>query len=389
MAWTIAEDNHLGRGFMGTILALIVIDFFCLIIRLYTRFLQRTVPDLSDYMLLIGFLMAPGSIVWYGSTAAIRVSMTLFYRQLFHPVKTFIRISSGVIALNALALLVVIVTVLTICRPMRYAAFPEGDGHCGDVRSFQSYTSASAIVLDAITVALPMPLLWNLSMTRRRKWGLSVIFGLGILICATTVLRLIISYEFYPNRPTIQAAVASFLAGLEPTLGIIIACMPFFPAFLARLRVRHGRRFFGLVSAGHGHTGSGGSHPNARVYVNSFSAASAGSGSGSGAGRGGGGTAAKAMAGGNVKVPMHSYHRRLLCQEDGGSESDVSPAYPMGAVGVAGGSREYCYSAVELGLLDEEQRGIAARPAGEQGRIYITRGFDIQSHSPKCGSGLV
>ncbi|KAL4744745.1 hypothetical protein BDW72DRAFT_199286 [Aspergillus terricola var. indicus] len=391
MAWTIAEDNHLGRGFIGIILGLFVIDLFCVLVRLYTRFLQRTPPELSDYMLLVGFvslplsLMAPGSIIWFGSTTAIRVSMTIFYRQLFRPVKTFTLVSGGVVAFNGLAFLVVIMTSLLICRPMRHAAFPEGEGHCGDVRSFQSYTSVSAIVLDIITVVLPMPLLWNLSMTRRRKCGLSVIFGLGILICALTILRLIISYQYETSNITIQSAVASFLSALEPTLGIIIACMPFFPAFIARLRTRNRnyRWFLSLGSYGYSHNGSGARYPAAHGSGYSTGAAAAAA------------AETNVMAAPPPRYPAstrtysplgdgkHTHtHYRVHEDED---EDVTSLAHPLGVAAGEGG--EFYYSAVELGLLEEQRRGQvpempAAARVADHGRIYITRGFDVQSHSP-------
>ncbi|KAL4938339.1 hypothetical protein BDV06DRAFT_226106 [Aspergillus oleicola] len=64
-----------------------------------------------------------------------------------------------------------------------------------------------------------------------------------------------------------------FLSVLEPTLSIIIACMPFFPTFIARLRRRHRqhRQFFSLGSYGHSQSGSGGSRT--ATYGNSYSAA--------------------------------------------------------------------------------------------------------------------
>jgi hypothetical protein len=147
-----------------------------------------THPSILHLLLIITRthqLMAPGSIVRFGSTTAIRVSMTLFYRHFFHPVKTFMRVSAGAIALKVVIYLTIIIGYLVICRPMRYASFPEGPGHCGDIHTFQSYTSVSAIVLDVITVALPMPLVWGLATSTRRKWGLSVIFGLGVLYVRT------------------------------------------------------------------------------------------------------------------------------------------------------------------------------------------------------------
>jgi hypothetical protein len=59
MGWKIASDNHMGIGFMTTIMVLLVIDLFCVLIRLYARFLQKSLPGLSDYMLICGFVNRP------------------------------------------------------------------------------------------------------------------------------------------------------------------------------------------------------------------------------------------------------------------------------------------------------------------------------------------
>lgn len=82
---------------------------------------------------------------------------------------------------NLVNFVAVTVTSFLICQPLTYVYVPVGDGYCGNVKTFETYMAASSLVLDGVIVALPMPLLWNLQMDPRRKWGLSTLFGLGIL----------------------------------------------------------------------------------------------------------------------------------------------------------------------------------------------------------------
>jgi hypothetical protein len=55
-------------------------------------------------------------------------------------------------------------------------------------------------------------------------------------ICILTILRLVVSYQYKTHNPTVQNAVSMFLSAVEPTLGLITACLPFFPVFIARVR---------------------------------------------------------------------------------------------------------------------------------------------------------
>jgi hypothetical protein len=55
------------------------------------------------------------------------------------------------------------------------------NGHCGDLASFGLYTAITTLISDAMVVVLPMPMLWRLQMETKRKIGLSVVFGMGIM----------------------------------------------------------------------------------------------------------------------------------------------------------------------------------------------------------------
>ncbi|KAJ0418882.1 hypothetical protein BJY00DRAFT_314561 [Aspergillus carlsbadensis] len=443
MAWAIPSDNHMGIGFITAAIVLLLVDFLCVLVRLYAGYLQKRRPDLSDYTLICGFVLtagsvvimwasyshgvgldqsrftvadvemagragspdhpfphlrpysnvhqltAPVSIVWFGSTTAIRISMTLFYRKLFRPVKSFMRVSAAVIAANALIYVTATSAFLAISHHMRYAGFLVRPGHWGNLLAVQTFASISSIVLDAITVALPMPLVWMLATSRQRKWGLSVIFGLGILICIVTTLRLVISHHYETDNSTIQTALALFLAGLESTLGIINACMPSFPPVIAytrqqyaskisRLDRRSWRRNWrrsGPTTRGEDSPGDRPSHDVENGYtaaimadppssdsprypcpVASWAPLRSGSGSKSG--------------GGNAKGKSQSPRRESADGLDMPSAAATDSGSKLGPDVDGAGPRHAAAS------------GPTASVAG-QGRIYITRGFGIQSHSRK------
>jgi len=81
-----------------------------------------------------------------------------------------------------MSMVAVILAVTLICRPIAYSynrTIPGG--HCGDMISFERYTAIFNLLADAILVVLPMPILWNLQMHTRKKVGLTIILGMGVL----------------------------------------------------------------------------------------------------------------------------------------------------------------------------------------------------------------
>jgi hypothetical protein len=50
-----------------------------------------------------------------------------------------------------------------------------------------------------------------------------------------TLTRLLVSSYYEPNNMTKQNGIVAFITGLEPIVGIINACMPFFPPVFRRI----------------------------------------------------------------------------------------------------------------------------------------------------------
>ncbi|KAI9717830.1 MAG: hypothetical protein M1828_007069 [Chrysothrix sp. TS-e1954] len=277
MSWTIPDSNPDGQGFVAIILLFLFLDIFGIAIRLYSRYLQagqaRHPIDLSNYVLIGGVIMTVGLVVvmwatyshgygmnitkftqedaeissklfpatditWNTATTLIRISMILLYSKIFSPVRSFKILCLAMIFLNILNCIAIILASSLICHPLSYIYLRAGNGTCGNVKALETYGAVASIVFDGAVVVSPLPMLWRLQMKRKRKAAISLILGLGVLIVALTIFRLVISYAYEPPNLTKQSAIVDLVTGLEPTLGILIACLPFFPTPLQRLASR-------------------------------------------------------------------------------------------------------------------------------------------------------
>ncbi|KAL3483712.1 hypothetical protein BJX62DRAFT_244632 [Aspergillus germanicus] len=257
MGWQIGSDNRMGRGFMATIISLLIFDLFCVLIRLYARYLQKSRPVLSDYILIWGFVS------------------------------------------------------------------------CNDT----GYVVCS--------------------------------------ICIFTILRLVVSYHYKTHNLTVQNAISMFLSGLEPTLGIIIACLPFFPVFIARVHRGYRGSFLSLDSGTQSRSGNqssaddtfGGRNGNSIENGNGYSAA---------------------IITDSLSAPRYPSLVGSSAPLRGAKDphqhqyETQGSAYQLETLSVIDYSSELGIDAGVVGLRDGR---------AEEWRIYITRGFEIQSHSPKSRYG--
>ncbi|KAE8150862.1 hypothetical protein BDV25DRAFT_139457 [Aspergillus avenaceus] len=129
------------------------------------------------------------------------------------------------------------VTVLSCTPPAKFwnsEAHPEGN--CMEMDAQQRFYEAHGalnIVTDIIIWLLPMPMLWTIQMSRRKKIGVSAIFGLGVLSVAAacvrydSVLKLANNKDQYYlladslNWCSIELYVAIF-CGSAPALSVLI-----------------------------------------------------------------------------------------------------------------------------------------------------------------------
>lgn len=117
-----------------------------------------------------------------------KVSILLFYLTVF-PKRSFRLVAHLLIAGNAVYVVVFGCLLLFQCRPVSGAwrawdtdtAFDGGDARCLDLNVIGWSGAVANIVLDVATIALPMPELFALSMSRRKKVQIVGMFALGFL----------------------------------------------------------------------------------------------------------------------------------------------------------------------------------------------------------------
>ena len=64
-----------------------------------------------------------------------------------------------------------------------------------------------AVILDFSILLLPLPLIWRLQMAWKKKSRVIAVFGVGLLACIASVMRLVYQIELTrvpPNTPVYQ-----------------------------------------------------------------------------------------------------------------------------------------------------------------------------------------
>jgi hypothetical protein len=84
-------------------------------------------------------------------------------------------------------------------------------------------TSAANVLTDALILVTPIPVLWNLEVSRRRKLVLSLLLFPGVFVIAAALIRVIMSLEAQPsalniNRWGVRETVAGIIAVNVPIL---------------------------------------------------------------------------------------------------------------------------------------------------------------------------
>lgn len=89
----------------------------------------------------------------------------------------------------------------------------------------------TSLVSDLAILLLPMPLVWQLRTSLRRKLRIMVVFAGGTLACAANVARTIQNYTLDSEDATYSIEVIMLWAIAEVNIGLICSCLPILPAF--------------------------------------------------------------------------------------------------------------------------------------------------------------
>ena len=109
----------------------------------------------------------------------LRLSAILFIKRIFEPaLKGWIPL---LLVLTVLYGLVVFLEIFLICRPMAVDWNAHIDGTCGDQVVSYLVLEVFGLLLDLTILAVPILLIWKLTIEFARKMSIIIIFSIGFL----------------------------------------------------------------------------------------------------------------------------------------------------------------------------------------------------------------
>jgi hypothetical protein len=169
------------------------------------------------------------------STLTIKVSILHLYISIFGLTSPKFRKAVWVVmGLCVLSTVVFVIQILVLCRPLAFFWDKSiTNGKCGSLPLTYLIPGIIITVEDVAVFALPMQLLWKLKLKTSKKMGAIFIFGIGLVICLMSGVRLKYVIELDTEDFTSSIWMFAILGTMEPMLGIISACLPVIPSIVA------------------------------------------------------------------------------------------------------------------------------------------------------------
>ncbi|KAJ0104205.1 CFEM domain-containing protein [Diaporthe amygdali] len=167
----------------------------------------------------------------------IKTSILFLYLRLF-PEPKFRRIVWATQAFNFLMVGSFIMADFFQCQPISYfweSWDGEHSGHCFNINALAWAHSALNIALDFWMLYLPATQIWSLQMKLKKKLGVILMFGIGIFLTLTSIIRIQTLVSFANTKNPTRGFFATVTwSYIEITVGVMVACLPGARLFVAR-----------------------------------------------------------------------------------------------------------------------------------------------------------
>ncbi|KAI9816683.1 MAG: hypothetical protein M1826_001757 [Phylliscum demangeonii] len=277
--------DNVGPVIIGVDVTLTTLATVCVALRLLAGRNMKTTLHVDDYLIIaallaawavvadecVGVHFAVGRHIWAVTPQAaqnyikgtfvglpiyllalllIRLSILLLYKRVF-VVRWFqIVVAAFIVEVVGLAIASILVYIFR-CTPVKYGWDRLGHGHCVNFDLLFRLPAIFNFITDALILLLPMPVVWNLHTSVRRKVALTAIFVLGGLsvasrprratpedvrlttprasACISALVRLgiLMSFNTHNQRDfTWKDAPLDIWAVAEVAIGLCCACFP-------------------------------------------------------------------------------------------------------------------------------------------------------------------
>lgn len=233
--WTsIVVTRNLGCDDYAAIITLFFCIAFSIVLAISTQYgmglhLYDMTPELvidhSQWIYISSAFYLP-SILGY------RIALLLMYLRLFGVNQTFRYATWAVMFFVTSYLTSNIITLIFGCSPIAKYWKSDEPGHCLNLVMADHAYGSMNVVSDVLLFLLPLPMVWQLNLTRKDKWGVALVFMGGIGNCVVTTLRFaLLVQNLHAPDPAWDDARTFLLTGIEISTGLICGCMPILKPF--------------------------------------------------------------------------------------------------------------------------------------------------------------
>ncbi|EME46733.1 hypothetical protein DOTSEDRAFT_169535 [Dothistroma septosporum NZE10] len=175
-------------------------------------------------------------ITYTTALALNKLAVLLMYHRLFE-VERKMKIAVKVLAVIVISWwMAVEITTLLQCTPIHRFWNYEKKGTCIDIAKFFEGSAIPNVIIDIAILLLPQPIIWRLKLSKTNKIALCGIFLLGALTSVSSIGRLVAIIKYNNGIDfTFKAFDAIVWYSLEPTVGILCACLPCLGPLLRKL----------------------------------------------------------------------------------------------------------------------------------------------------------
>lgn len=123
-----------------------------------------------------------------------------------------------------------------LCMPTQKLWSPELPGHCRDAQTYWTSVAGVDIGLDFLVLLLPIPFIAGLHLPRRQKVVTMLVFLLGFLVCAVSVVRVATVIGVAKQGDMVMSGIWSIIWSItEANVGIICASLLALRALVVKL----------------------------------------------------------------------------------------------------------------------------------------------------------
>ncbi|KAH7410718.1 hypothetical protein BKA64DRAFT_661608 [Cadophora sp. MPI-SDFR-AT-0126] len=185
---------------------------------------------------------------YFVAASLLKICFLLFYLRIFQS-QRFRYLVWSLIVVNVIVALAFVVALCISCRPLSYSWTKwdgEHQGTCdGSMTAMALANGGISIVLDLVTLGLPISQIWGLQMETKKKIAVISMLSVGLLVTITSILRLKSLLTLVrTSNATWDFFDAALWSVCELNVGTICLCMPALRLFLIRLFPAIGSRAY-------------------------------------------------------------------------------------------------------------------------------------------------